>query len=70
MLTLTYEYKLIPDDRQIKVIEHTLNICRSVWNYALRERKDWLKSRKSPVNACSIEPGGVTTSLKPILCKD
>jgi putative transposase len=55
MLTLTYEYKLIPHDRQIKVIEHTLNICRSVWNYALRERKDWLKSRKSPVNACSIE---------------
>ncbi|NET59268.1 MAG: transposase, partial [Symploca sp. SIO2E6] len=24
-------------------------------NYALRERKDWLKSRKSPVNACSLE---------------
>jgi putative transposase len=25
-----------------------------VWNYALREKKDWLNSRKSPVNACSI----------------
>ncbi|NET62362.1 MAG: helix-turn-helix domain-containing protein, partial [Symploca sp. SIO2E6] len=55
MLTLTYEYKLIPDKQQISVIEQTLKVCRSVWNYALRERKDWLKSRKSPVNACSLE---------------
>ncbi|EAZ88437.1 putative transposase [Crocosphaera chwakensis CCY0110] len=54
MLTLTYEFKLIPDKRQIEVIEHTLNVCRSVWNYALRERKDWSKSRKSPINACSL----------------
>ena len=54
MLTLTYEFKLIPDRQQIEVIEHTLDVCRSVWNYALRDRKDWLKSRKSPVNACSL----------------
>ncbi|MGB5595023.1 MAG: zinc ribbon domain-containing protein [Crocosphaera sp.] len=55
MLTLTYEYKLIPDRQQIEVIEHTFNVCRSVWNYALRERKDWLNSRKSQNNACSLE---------------
>jgi putative transposase len=55
MLALTYEYKLIPNKEQIEVIEHTLDVCRSVWNYALRERKDWLASRKSPVNACSLE---------------
>jgi putative transposase len=55
MLTLTYEYKLIPNKQQIEVIEHTLNVCRFVWNYALRERKDWLASRKSPVNACSLK---------------
>ena len=54
MLNLTYEYKLQPDKKQIEIIEHTLNVCRSVWNYALRERKDWLNSRKSPVNACSL----------------
>jgi putative transposase len=54
MLTLTYEFKLIPDNQQIEVMEHTLNVCRSVWNYALRERKDWLNYRKSPVNACSL----------------
>jgi putative transposase len=37
------------------MIEHTLSVCRSVWNFALRERKDWHNSRKSPVNACSIQ---------------
>jgi putative transposase len=25
-----------------------------VWNFALRERQDWINSRKCPVNACSI----------------
>ncbi|MDJ0620246.1 MAG: transposase [Calothrix sp. MO_192.B10] len=54
MLTLTYEYKANPTQEQIKVIEHTLDVCRKVWNFALGERKDWLNSRKSPVNACSI----------------
>lgn len=54
MLTLTYEFKLQPNQRQIELIEQTLDICRSVWNFALRERKDWLNSRKSPIDACSI----------------
>lgn len=54
MLTLTYEYKAVPTDEQIQLIEHTLTVCRKVWNFALRERKDWLNSRKCPVNACSI----------------
>jgi len=55
MLTLTYEYKLEPNQQQIDMIEHTLSVCRSVWNFALRERKDWHNSRKSPINACSIQ---------------
>lgn len=54
MLTLTYEYKANPTDFQIKLIEQTIDVCLHVWNFALRERKDWLNSRKSPVNACSI----------------
>lgn len=54
MLTLTYEYKAKPTDEQIKLIEHTLDVCRQVWNFALRERKDWINSRKSAINACSI----------------
>ncbi|HHP7232065.1 MAG TPA: RNA-guided endonuclease InsQ/TnpB family protein, partial [Xenococcaceae cyanobacterium] len=55
MLTLTYEYKLEPTAEQIAYIENTLEVCRSVWNFALRQRKDWCASRKSPVNSCSIE---------------
>jgi putative transposase len=55
MLNLTYEYKLEPNRQQIEMIEHTLDVCRSVWNFGLRERKDWYNSRKSPVNACSIQ---------------
>ena len=54
MLTLTYEYKANPTQEQVQLIEHTLGVCRKVWNFALRERKDWLNSRKCPVNACSI----------------
>ena len=53
MLILTYEYKIEPTAQQVTVIEHYLDVCRQVWNYALRERKDWLNSRKSDVNACS-----------------
>lgn len=29
-------------------------MCRKVWNYALKERKDWIASRKCPVNVCSL----------------
>jgi putative transposase len=54
MLNLSYEYKLKPTDAQILEIERTLIICRKVWNYALRERKDWINSRKCAINACSI----------------
>ncbi|HEY9861489.1 MAG TPA: transposase, partial [Candidatus Obscuribacterales bacterium] len=54
MLNLTWEFKLEPTAEQVSEIERILDVCRNVWNFALRERKDWLDSRKSPVNACSI----------------
>ena len=54
MLTMTYLYKLTPTPEQVAIIENTLDVCRAVWNYALRERKDWSASRKSDVNSCSI----------------
>lgn len=54
MLTLTYDYKLVPTKVQIDEMNHILAVCTSVWNYALRERKDWIASRKCPVNACSL----------------
>ena len=53
MLNLTFEYKAIPTPEQVQIIEHTLTVCRKVWNFALRERKDWMNSRKCQINACS-----------------
>ena len=55
MLNITWEFKLEPTPEQMAQIEQILVVCRKVWNFALRERKDWLNSRKSPVNACSLE---------------
>ncbi|WP_298617905.1 RNA-guided endonuclease TnpB family protein [uncultured Thermosynechococcus sp.] len=53
-LSLTYEYKLKPTKQQAEQIDHYLEVCRRVWNDALREHKDWMASRKCPVNACSL----------------
>ncbi len=55
MLTLTYEYKLDPTPEQFQAFEQWLEICRKVYNYALRERKDWVNSRKCLVNACRLK---------------
>ena len=55
MLNLTYEYKLIPTDTQREIFDQGLNICRKVYNFALRERKDWVNSRKCDINSCSIK---------------
>ncbi|MGQ4649291.1 RNA-guided endonuclease TnpB family protein [Lyngbya aestuarii] len=54
MLNLTYGYKINPTPEQVAIIKQTLDVCRQIWNYALRERKDWINSRKCRVNACSI----------------
>lgn len=54
MLNLTYEYKLIPTDTQRKTFDHWLEICRKVYNFTLRERKDWINSRKCDINSCSF----------------
>ncbi|WP_293363662.1 MULTISPECIES: helix-turn-helix domain-containing protein, partial [unclassified Microcoleus] len=39
MLNMTYEYKLEPTSSQSQTFDHWLEVCRKVWNYALRERK-------------------------------
>ncbi|MGL5875969.1 MAG: RNA-guided endonuclease InsQ/TnpB family protein [Xenococcaceae cyanobacterium] len=65
MLTLTYEYKAMPTDEQIQLIEHTLTVCQKVWNFALRERKDWINSRKCPVDACSITSQYIISANEP-----
>ena len=65
MLSLTYEYKAMPTNEQVQQIEHTLTVCRKVWNFALLERKDWLNSRKCPINACSIVSEYITLANAP-----
>ncbi|MGL5079846.1 MAG: helix-turn-helix domain-containing protein, partial [Waterburya sp.] len=55
MITVNYQYKLKPTKQQIQTFEQWLNTCKKVWNFALRERKDWVSSRKSPVNSCSLK---------------
>ena len=54
LITFTYEFKIKPTQRQIQEFENYLDICRSVYNFAHRERVDWLNSRKSPIDRCSL----------------
>jgi putative transposase len=54
MFNLTYEFKLKPTRAQIAIFENWLEQCRHVYNYALSERKDWIKSRSCRINACSL----------------
>ncbi|NER79647.1 MAG: transposase [Leptolyngbya sp. SIO1D8] len=54
MINMTWEFKLEPTAQQASEIERILDVCSKVWNFALRERKDWLNSRKCLVNACSL----------------
>jgi putative transposase len=54
MLSLTYSYRIYPDAVQEARMLAWMDACRKVYNYALRERKDWIASRKCAINACSI----------------
>ncbi len=55
MVTLNYSYRIYPDSEQQKRLDEWLETSRQVYNYALRELKDWLASRKSSLFACSIK---------------
>ena len=53
MFNLTLELKLKPTVAQIAVFEDWLEQCRKVYNWALKEGKDWYNSRKCQINSCS-----------------
>ena len=55
MLTLNYTYRIYPNAQQQLQFCDWLETCRKVYNYSLRELKDWLASRKCPVDRCSLE---------------
>lgn len=55
MLTINYRYRIYPDATQEQKFLKWMDICRSAYNYALREIKDWCDSRKCLIDRCSIE---------------
>ncbi len=65
MLSFSYEYKLKPTKKQVQDIEMYLDICRAVYNWNHGERKDWLQSRKSQINQCSIEKEYIISASQP-----
>lgn len=54
VFNLTYEFKLKPTTAQVAILDDWLEQCRRVYNYALRERKDWYKSRSCRIDTCSL----------------
>ena len=54
MLTINYTYRIYPSAAQQTELLEWLEICRGVYNYALRELKDWIASRKCLVDRCSL----------------
>jgi len=55
MLNLNYTYRIYPDAEQVESLNEWLETCRGVYNYALRELKNWMASRKCPIDRCSLE---------------
>ena len=53
-MILNYVYRIYPDARQEELLLEWLETCRVSYNYALRELKDWIASRKRPIDRCSL----------------
>jgi putative transposase len=51
---MNYQYRIYPSIEQEDRMGEWLEMLRGVFNYALRERKDWINSRKCAINACSL----------------
>ena len=65
MLTLNYAYRIYPDPAQEAKLNEWLETCRRAYNYALRELKDWISSRKCPIDRCSLESEYIMTADYP-----
>lgn len=51
---MNFTYRIYPDASQQQLMLDWLETCRKVYNYSLRELKDWLASRKCLVDRCSL----------------
>jgi len=54
-MILNYTYRIKPDNQQIQLLDEWLETLRVSYNSALRELKDWIASRKCPIDRCSLE---------------
>ena len=54
-VTLNYTYRIYPDAKQQAKLDNWLETCRSAYNYALGEVKDWIKSLLCSWDKCSLE---------------
>jgi putative transposase len=54
-MILNYVYRIYPTKLQIDLLNEWVETCRVSYNYALRELKDWIASRKCPIDRCSLE---------------
>ena len=54
-MLLNYTYRIYPDSGQEKKLLEWLETCRVSYNYALREIKDYIGSRKCAIDRCSLE---------------
>ena len=54
-MILNYRYRIYPDPEQIELLNEWLETCRVSYNYALRELKNWIASRKCSIDRCSLE---------------
>ncbi len=65
MESITYTFRVDPDiDQEAKMLDW-LEQCRRVYNYALRERKDWINSRKCRIDACSLRQEYIMSADEP-----
>ncbi len=62
---MNYRYRLYPDPIQEQTMLHWLEISRKVYNYALREIKDWVNSRKCSLDYCSLLKEYIIPANKP-----
>ena len=51
---MNYTYRIYPNATQETELLQWLETCRGVYNYALRELKDWIASRKCQVDRCFL----------------
>ncbi|MEB3228194.1 MAG: transposase, partial [Synechocystis sp.] len=62
---MNYTYRIYPDAVQQPELLDWLEMCRGVYNYALRELKDWIASRKCPVDRCLLEKEYIVPANEP-----